>query len=236
MKKKNDMYTCALIVAAGKGTRMNTDISKQYIDIAGKPLIAWTIEAFEDCEYIDEIVLVVSRDDIVYCKQNIVDVYGKGKIRSIVAGGVTRQESVSNGLCEVSGQCEIVLIHDGARPFVREETIIESIFTASETGASCVAVPVKDTIKSSDWNGFIDNTLNREFLWSVQTPQTFKYDLILNAHKLATEEGIEGTDDSVLVERTGHKVKLVMGSYDNIKITTPEDLPIAETIIKSREL
>lgn len=210
---------------------MNANINKLYIDIDNVPILARTIKVFDDCSYIDEIILVINQDDIIYCKQNIVDYYNFKKVSKIVTGGKTRQESVFKGLNEVSSNCRIVLIHDGARPFISEGAIKKSIDTANDIGASCVAVPVKDTIKRSDSENFVQETLNRRNLWSIQTPQTFKFNLIMDAHKRALEDGFVGTDDAVLVERLGFPLKLVMGSYDNIKITTREDLAIAETII-----
>ncbi|NJD01742.1 MAG: 2-C-methyl-D-erythritol 4-phosphate cytidylyltransferase [Ruminiclostridium sp.] len=230
MKKTGDKRICALIAAAGKGSRMNMDINKQYIEVGGKPILARTIEIFEDCGQVGEIILVVNSNDIVYCKQNIVDVFGFRKVTAIVAGGDTRQASVYNGLLQLDGNCGIVLIHDGARPFVSEESVAESIAIAREFGAACVAVPVKDTIKSADDNDIVQETLERSRLWSIQTPQTFRYGLILDAHKKALEAGFSGTDDAVLVERLGHPLRLVYGSYYNIKITTEEDLILAEAI------
>ncbi len=213
---------------------MNANINKLYIDIDNVPILARTIKVFDDCSYIDEIILVINQDDIIYCKQNIVDYYNFKKVSKIVTGGKTRQESVFKGLNEVNYNCRIVLIHDGARPFISEGAIKESIDTANDIGASCVAVPVKDTIKRSDSENFVQETLNRRNLWSIQTPQTFKFNLIMDAHKRALEDGFVGTDDAVLVERLGFPLKLVMGSYDNIKITTREDLAIAETIIMGK--
>lgn len=230
MKEIDNIFTSVVIVAAGKGTRMNMDINKQYIEIANKPVLARTIQVFEDCELIKEIILVVNQQDILYCKHNIIDYYGFNKVKSLVAGGSERQASVYNGLLDVDKTCEIVLIHDGARPFVGTNCIIDSIEAAIEYGASCVAVPVKDTIKVAGKDGFIKETLERSTLWAIQTPQVFRHDLVLNAHKKAFEEGFVGTDDAVLVERTGVQVKLVMGSYENIKITTIEDLRIGEAI------
>ena len=229
--KPDKLYISAVIVAAGRGTRMNMDINKQYVEVCGKPVLARTLQVFEDCDFIDEIVIVVNSLDIVYCKQNIIDAFGFNKVKTLVAGGKERQNSVYNGLIEVSERCGIVLVHDGARPFVTEESLLDSIESASSFGAACAAVPVKDTIKTADKDGFIGETLDRNILWSIQTPQTFKLDLIMDAHKKAAEDGFTGTDDAVLVERLGHRVKLVMGSYDNIKITTKEDLAIAEAII-----
>lgn len=233
MKKNKDVFTSVVIVAAGKGTRMNMDLNKQYVEIAEKPVLARTIQAFEDCAHIGEIVIVVNKQDILYCKQNIIDVYGFEKVKALVSGGDERQKSVYNGLKEVGELCDIVLIHDGARPFIDEDSIIGSIEAAREYGAACVGVPVKDTIKSADFDGNIKDTLDRSMLWAIQTPQVFKYELIMEAHRRAEEQGFLGTDDSVLVERLGIKVRLVKGSYDNIKITTREDLIIAEAISKN---
>ena len=235
MKKHNEFKTSAIIVAAGRGSRMNMDMNKQYIDIAGKPILARTLQVFNDCSLIDEIILVVNENDIFYCKQNIIDFYEFYKVKIIVAGGDERQKSVFKGLMEVSSRTDIVLIHDGARPFVSEESIINSITSAEEFGGSVVAVPVKDTIKMADSQGIISQTIDRNILWSVQTPQTFKYSLIINAHNKALEDNFSGTDDSILLERLGYKLKLVMGGYDNIKITTKEDLLIAEAIVKAHE-
>ncbi|MCX7921090.1 MAG: 2-C-methyl-D-erythritol 4-phosphate cytidylyltransferase [Clostridia bacterium] len=231
MEKDKELFISAVIVAAGRGTRMNMDINKQYIEVVGKPVLARTLQVFQDCDLIDEVVLVVNSHDIVYCKQSVVDAYGFTKVKALVAGGSERQYSVYNGLSEVSSGCDVVLIHDGARPFVKEKSLSDSINAAREYGASCVAVPVKDTIKTGDKEGFVGETLDRSILWAIQTPQTFRYDLVMEAHRKAMEDGFLGTDDAVLVERIGYRMKLVMGSYDNIKITTQEDLVIAEAIV-----
>ncbi|AUS95583.1 2-C-methyl-D-erythritol 4-phosphate cytidylyltransferase [Clostridium thermosuccinogenes] len=235
MKKSKEVLVSAVVVAAGKGTRMHMDKNKQYIEIGEVPVLARTLLTLQKCGRVSEIIVVVNSQDIVYCKQEIIDGYGLYKVKKIVAGGETRQNSVYNGLLDVSQNCEIVLIHDGARPFVREESIEESITAALEHGASCVAVPSKDTIKSADENGFVSGTLDRKALWMTQTPQTFRYQLIMDAHKKAIDDGFDGTDDAVLVERLGFPIKLVMGSYDNIKITTQEDLILGEAIADSRE-
>lgn len=231
MKKSPEPFISAVIVAAGKGTRMNMEINKQYIEVCGKPILARTLQIFEECRIINEVVLVVNESDILYCKQNIVDEFDFTKVKVLVAGGEQRQNSVYNGLLEVDKKCDIILIHDGARPLVNEESIVECIKAANEIGAACVAVPVKDTIKRADENNFVLETLDRSTLWSIQTPQAFKYDLILEAHRKALQDGFIGTDDAVLVERLGYRLKLVMGGYDNIKITTKEDIAIAEAII-----
>jgi len=235
MKKSNDVFVSAVVVAAGKSSRMNMDTNKQYIEIGGVPVLARTLLAFQNCDKVREIIVVVNGQDILFCKQEIIDNYDLDKVKKLVAGGEERQESVYNGLIEVSEKCDIVLIHDGARPFVREESIYESISAAFEYGASCVAVPSKDTIKSADDDGFVNRTLDRKKLWIIQTPQAFRYELIMDAHRKAMEDGFKGTDDAVLVERLGLPLKLIMGSYDNIKITTQEDLIIGEAIAESRD-
>lgn len=230
MKKLENLLISSVIVAAGKGSRMNLDMNKQYIEISGIPVIARTLSVFNDCKLIDEIVLVVNECDIVYCKRNIVDNYGFFKVKAIVAGGKERQHSVYNGLQQVNKNTDIVLIHDGARPFIREDSLIESIHAANDFGAAGVAVRIKDTVKRTDEQGFVLKTVDRSNLWAIQTPQVFNYNLIMEAHRKAEEDGFLGTDDTVLVERLGRKVKLVEGSYDNIKITTQEDLITAEAI------
>ena len=221
-----------VITAAGKGTRMGIEQNKQYVEIMGKPILARTIQAFEDCSLIDEIIITVNESEIESCKENIVGIYHFHKVKAIVAGGASRQQSVFNGLQEVTEHCSIVLIHDGARPFIDEASISACIHGAEIYGAACAAVPVKDTIKRADSDDFIQETVDRSSLWSIQTPQVFQFRLIMDAHRIAIKEGFDGTDDSILAERLGHKVQLVMCSYYNIKITTKEDLSIAEAICK----
>ncbi len=233
MKNYKDMYISVVIVAAGKSSRMNSDINKQYIEIDGIPVIARTISVFENCDFVNEIIVVINYKDIIYFKENIVENYNFKKVISLVAGGTERQNSVLNGLNEVNNKCNIVLIHDGARPFIGQSSIINSVEAAKDFGAACVAVPVKDTIKKVNKDNNIDKTLERNTLWSIQTPQTFQYDLIMEAHKKALNDNFLGTDDSVLVENLGYKVKIVMGDYTNIKITTNEDLIFAEAIVEN---
>ncbi len=232
MIRKNGFFS-AVIVAAGRGTRMGSEVKKQYLEICGIPLLARTIKVFESCENIDEIILVIDSNDIIFCKHEIIDRYGFDKVKSIVSGGETRQDSVYNGLQEVDKDCEVVLIHDGARPFIKQDEIISLIEAAREYKACTIATPVKDTIKLVGQDEFIKETLNRNTLWSVQTPQAFLYDTVLAAHHRAMKDDFNGTDDAQLVERMGISVKLVKGSYNNIKITTREDLIIAKAIIEN---
>ncbi|GAE89560.1 2-C-methyl-D-erythritol 4-phosphate cytidylyltransferase [Acetivibrio straminisolvens] len=232
MKKDRKISVSAVVVAAGKGTRMNMDINKQYIKVGGIPVLARTLKVFEDCPLIDEVVLVVNNNDMFYCKENVVEAYGLKKVKMLVAGGAQRQDSVYNGLLQVNSESDIIIIHDGARPFINEEIIENCIEAAKEYGASTAAVHVKDTIKSADSEGFAKETLERSTLWAIQTPQAFLRDIIMKAHKKASDEGFYGTDDTVLAERMGIRTKLVMGSYNNIKITTREDLTFAEALIE----
>jgi 2-C-methyl-D-erythritol 4-phosphate cytidylyltransferase len=228
--KTDDIYTSAVIVAAGKGTRMKTDINKQFIEISGIPVLARTLYAFEKCTKINEIILVTNADDMARCKDGIVNSYGFNKVRKIICGGQTRQESVYKGIVETGNKCGIIAVHDGVRPFIKKEHIMDSITAACEYGACCVAVPVKDTIKVAGTDGMVKSTLQRSMLWSVQTPQTFKRGILLDAHQKALKDGFKGTDDAVLVERCGYPLKLVPGGYDNIKITTAEDIALAKVI------
>ncbi|MBL4938457.1 2-C-methyl-D-erythritol 4-phosphate cytidylyltransferase [Clostridium sp. YIM B02515] len=221
----------AVIVAAGKGTRMKADINKQFLNIKGKPILYYTLKAFEACELVDEIVLVTAKDKKQYCMDEIVKKYGINKISAVVEGGKERQHSVFNGLKAVK-KSDVVLIHDGARPFVDRSTIEEGIINAEKYGACTCGVKPKDTIKYVDQNGFSIDTLDRNSLFQVQTPQCFKYDLILACHEKGINEGITVTDDTSVVEHYGHKVYLYEGNYDNIKITTPEDLIIGERILE----
>jgi len=227
---ESEKKTSVVIAAAGSGSRMGMDVNKQFLDIGGKPVLARTIKAFEDCSLVDEIIVIAAESEVEYCKKEIIEKYGFNKVKAVIAGGEFRQQSVYNGLMQVSPDCGIVLIHDGARPFIDCKTISDCIEAACQTGAACVAVPVKDTIKRADDEGYIEGTIDRRSLWAMQTPQAFKYDLIVEAHRNAILEGYVGTDDAVLVERIGGRVMLVMGSYYNIKITTKEDLAIAEGI------
>ncbi|QGU96516.1 2-C-methyl-D-erythritol 4-phosphate cytidylyltransferase [Clostridium bovifaecis] len=221
---------CAIIVAAGKGTRMNTGVNKQFISLRNKPILYYTLQAFQNNSSIDEIVLVLAKNEIEYCKKSILDKYKISKIKKVVEGGSTRRDSVINGLLAAEGS-DIVLIHDGARPFVNNRIIEDGIKYANKYSACACGVEPKDTIKIKTKEGFSLNTPKRDTLFSVQTPQCFKYDLIVNAHKMALQDGIEVTDDTMIVESYNHKVYLYEGSYNNIKITTPEDLVIGEGIL-----
>jgi len=221
----------AVIVAAGKGKRMGTEISKQFLPLCGKEILAHTVEKFEKAEKIRDIILVTGEDSLQDV-QDMTQEYGWKKIRSIVAGGKERQDSVWNGLQEVSVDAEIVLIHDGVRPFVTEDILNLSMETAMEMGGCVAGVPAKDTIKVCNSENIAVDTPDRSTLWQIQTPQTFRRELIMKAYEQAKEDGFVGTDDASLAEYSGYPVKVIMGSYRNIKITTKEDLLIGEAFLK----
>jgi 2-C-methyl-D-erythritol 4-phosphate cytidylyltransferase len=226
------MKTAAVIVSAGKGHRLPGERKKQFLSLAGKPILCHTLDPFEACPSIDFIHLVVGQEDMTYTLQEIVEAYGYRKVSQIVPGGKLRQESVKNGIDSLSGEVDIVAIHDGVRPFVTQRMIEESIQGARQFKAVVLAIPVKETIKMAGEDRTVLKTLDRESLWQIQTPQTFQLDLIRQALHKATQDGFIGTDDASLVERIGGKVHILPGSYTNIKITTPEDLILGHLILK----
>lgn len=221
-----------VIVAAGTGSRMKKDINKQFIKLKNKEIVAHTIEKFYNSENIDDIVVVIREDEEEYFNKNIKEKYGFTNIK-VAHGGNERQDSVFNGIKMLKKECDVVLIHDGARPFVTDDIIKRSINKANEYNAIVVGVKVKDTIKVVSDNGNIVDTPNRSYLWAVQTPQVFKYDIITKAYEDAYNNNYYGTDDAMLVERIGYNVKMIEGSYNNIKITTQEDLEFGEQILKN---
>ena len=223
-----------VIVAAGTGSRMNMGINKQFIKLEGKEIIAYTIEKFYNNSNIEDIVVVVKEDESEFFKKEILDKYNFKNVK-IADGGKERQVSVYNGLKLLDEKCDVVLIHDGARPFVSDKIIDKSIEEAKEHKAIVVGVPVKDTIKVIDNDKNIVDTPNRSVLWAVQTPQTFDYNILIDAYKDAFKNKFYGTDDAMLVERIGYKVKMLEGSYNNIKITTQEDLNIGSQILRVQD-
>lgn len=231
----NNKFISVVIVAAGIGKRMKSKLNKQYILLNEKPILAHTIERFEQNEYIDEIIVVARSEEIDYCKYSVIDKYEFKKVEGVVGGGVERQDSVYNGLKACDKETSVVLIHDGARPFIKDEEIESIIIETLENDACVIGVRVKDTIKVVSSKKYIIDTPDREYLWAVHTPQAFRYSLILEAHEMCKREGLSVTDDSMLVEKLGVKVKMIEGSYDNIKITTPEDLYMAASILEREE-
>ncbi|MDH3974628.1 MAG: 2-C-methyl-D-erythritol 4-phosphate cytidylyltransferase [Deltaproteobacteria bacterium] len=227
-------HVTAVIPAAGSGKRMGGNKSKQYLEIASRPIIAHTLQVFQEASFVDDIILVSPAAEIPFSRE-LVSNYGISKVVSIAEGGAERQDSIKKGLETIESSTDIVIVHDGVRPFIKSDILKASVNVALEYGAALVAVPVKDTVKKVN-GGSVIETVPRNKLWLAQTPQTFSYDLIMAAYKNAFLKGIIGTDDASLVEILGKEVRIVMGSYDNIKITTPEDLLFAEAILKEKQL
>lgn len=231
MEKK---YT-AVVLAAGKGTRMGSEIQKQYLLLNEKPVLYYSLKAFQDSG-IDEIILVTGKDEIPYCRKEIIEKYHLTKVTKIVAGGAQRYDSVYCGLQAVEN-ADYVFIHDGARPFLDQEVIERCKGAVREYEACVVGMPTKDTVKIADEKGFALDTPRRDLVWNIQTPQCFSYQLIYAAYKEMMCQNdklsyLSITDDAMVVEHfSGHAIKLIEGSYRNIKITTPEDLQIAQLFI-----
>lgn len=227
------MKVMAIVLAAGSGKRMNTDVHKQYLLIKEKPVLYYSLKAFEDSA-IDGVVLVVGAGEVEYCQKEIIEKYQLKKVQAIVEGGKERYHSVYEGL-KASEGADYVLIHDGARPFLTQSIIERTLETVEQYQACVVGMPVKDTIKIIDDENCAKETPERSRVWMVQTPQAFSYSLIYSAYtKMLENEDGSITDDAMVVERmTNQKVKLIEGSYRNIKITTPEDMVIAETYLEN---
>ena len=227
---------CALIPAAGKGSRMAHSVKKPYLKLAQKPILAHTIQRFEQNSAVDAIFVVVDQADFSECRTAVLRPYPFTKVQELVEGGETRQMSVYNGVCALSADVDFVIVHDGVRPFITDEVIFECLTAADECGAAVAAVPVKDTIKVANEDSFIAETPVRDRLWAVQTPQVFRKSLLEEAHQVAQARQLTATDDASLVEQLGFPVKLVKGSYANLKITTPIDLQVAEVLISDATL
>ncbi|MEK7306513.1 MAG: 2-C-methyl-D-erythritol 4-phosphate cytidylyltransferase [Nitrospirota bacterium] len=224
------MKVTALIPSAGIGKRMGTERPKQFLTINGLPMLVYTLKVFDVLPEVDEIILIVHKGDEGYCEK-IIEGCKLKKVLKIVFGGKTRQESVYNGLKEVSDETGIVVIHDAVRPFVTPEIIRKSIKTARYSDGAVAAIPVRDTMKYAGDKGIIERTVSRSNLWLAQTPQTFRLEIIKEAYHRAYLDNFSATDDSSLVERIGYKVKVIEGSYSNIKITTPEDIILAQRML-----
>ncbi len=230
-----NLQNTVIIVAAGTGKRMGTKISKQFLPICGKEILAWTVDVFEKSDWIQNIVLVASADGLedvqALCKK-----YQWKKVQDVILGGKERQNSVANGLAVLKADTEMVLIHDGVRPFVTEQMIADSITAAKIYDGAVIGVPAKDTIKICSADGVAEQTPDRNLLWQIQTPQTFRKDVIQNAYQYAQEQAFLGTDDASVAEFANNRVKVVLGSYRNIKITTKEDLIVAEAFLKEARI
>ena len=241
MKKEN---ISAIVLAGGSGKRMGTNIPKQYLPVDGYPVLYYSLEAFENCPLVDEIILVVGKGETGYCAEHMVKPWNMRKVSCVVEGGKERYHSVHEGLKAIEG-ADYVLIHDGARPLLTEKIIRDSVDGVRRFGACVAAMPVKDTIKVADAEGFAAETPDRSTLWLTQTPQSFSYALIREAYDMLAQLEAEGgesweelhiTDDAMVAETfLKTRVKLISGDYSNIKITTPEDMIVAETLLKSRK-
>ncbi|MCL2321975.1 MAG: 2-C-methyl-D-erythritol 4-phosphate cytidylyltransferase [Oscillospiraceae bacterium] len=226
-----------IIVSAGSGSRMSTPVKKQYLLLDGKPILYYALNRFQMNKNIEEIILVCPKDDIDYCKQEIIELYGLTKVTKVVEGGKTREQSVYCGLKVLEKtSCDIVVIHDGVRPFIRDVHIDEGIKNAWLYGASACGVRLKDTIKIINKNNFVKYTLNRDELISIQTPQCFKYEIIKEAFEKFKTYLDDFTDDTSVVAQYGKKTYIYQGNYENIKITTMDDLQLAKIFLESMEL
>ena len=227
------MKCTAIVLAAGQGKRMNSKVQKQFLMLKGKPLLYYSLACFQNSEEIDEIIVVTGEESIDFCKKEIIDLYGFFKVSKVVAGGKERYDSVYNGLCACR-DCEYVFIHDGARPFVTEDIIKRTKEAAVQYHACIAGMPSKDTVKIADDNHMVAMTPKRSQVWTIQTPQVFEYALIKEAHETARKHSMENiTDDAMVIETyTDTKIRMVEGSYENIKITTPEDILVAEKFLE----
>lgn len=232
MKKRSQQtpYVSCILAAAGKGSRMGAGINKIFLEFGGMPVLAHTLLALDACRAISEIIIVTAESDLLGCK-DIAEEFGVRKLKTITLGGDTRQASVRNALREVSSDAEIVLIHDAARPLITETVIQDVIDGVTAHGAAAAGVPCKNTLKMANEDGMITDTPDRSRLFEIQTPQGFTRDLIIRAHENALESSLTATDDCFLAEQLGAAVKIIPGDYRNIKITTPEDLLLAEHLM-----
>jgi len=221
----------ALIPAAGSGQRMGGAVPKPYLMLGGREILARTLEVFEMCAAVHEVWVIVSSAQQAHCRQGIVERYGFGKVQDVVTGGDERQESVWRGLQQLSPAVDLVIIHDGVRPFVKHPMIEATLAGAAQHGAAIAAVPLKDTIKRVSSQGQVEATLPRESLWRSQTPQAFRRLLLQQAFEHAWQQQLIATDEAGLVEALGHPVQVIQGSEQNIKITTPDDLAMCERLI-----
>lgn len=224
----------AIIVAAGEGKRMEGFGGKQFLPLLGKPLLAHTLQAFQECQTVEKIIVVTAEEKIGFCLKQVVDKYGFSKVLAVIPGGLKRQDSVGHGLEALPKETSVVLVHDGARPLVSAELINRAVESLEGWDGAVLAVPLVDTIKKVEAGCKISQTIDRTKLYAAQTPQVFPVDVLKKAYGRAKSEGTYGTDDSYLVERAGFRVRVVVGSPDNIKVTTPIDLLVAEAIIKKR--
>jgi 2-C-methyl-D-erythritol 4-phosphate cytidylyltransferase len=223
----------ALIPAAGSGRRMGGMIPKPFLQLGAREILARTLDVFEVCGAIDEVWVIVAPEHTAFCQQAIVEGYGFQKVKGVVTGGATRQESVWHGLQRLGEHIDVVVVHDGVRPFVTDAMLRDMVHHAARYGAAITAVPVKDTLKRVSEAGEVEATVPRDRLWRVQTPQAFQRHLLQAAFLHAWERGVTATDEAGLLEALGQSVKVVLGMESNIKVTTPDDLLLAENILRT---
>ena len=226
------MKTVAIIPAGGAGTRLKSHVAKQFLLLDGLPILVHTLKVFQESKEIDDIIVAVPPDELVSIRQELIEKYSLTKVITTVAGGNQRQDSVRNCLEAVAGDCDMVVIHDAVRPFVTEKLISQVVEAARITGAASAGVKAKDTIKETTEDNNVWATVPRHNLWLTQTPQAFELELLKEAFKKAYDEKFYGTDDASLIERIGKEVKMVEGFYVNIKITTREDMMMADALMK----
>ncbi len=225
------MRTVAIVPAAGSGNRMGGGLCKQYLSLDGIPILVRTLKVFEQCPLVDALLVVVPPQDLDGVRDAVLAPWKLKKVAGIIPGGKERQDSVRAGLEALAPDADIVVIHDAVRPFITVDLISQCVRAARQEGAVTVGVPVKDTVKEVATDGRVMRTCDRSLLWLTQTPQAFRRDIIEHAHRAAVHDGFQGTDDTSLVERMGIAVRMIRSEYTNIKITTPEDLVVAEALL-----
>lgn len=229
-----DEWVAAVVPAGGRGVRMGSRTPKQFLQLAGVPLLVHSLRVLEASQTIGEIILVVPETDVTACQNELVPAFGFSKISRVISGGTRRQDSVWNGLQAVDGRTDVVVVHDAVRPFVTEAMVQAVVDRARVHGAALVGIPLRDTIKRVGPDGMIEATLDRQRLWSAQTPQAFKIELLREAHQSGQRDNVDVTDDAGLVERLGRPVSIVTGTADNVKMTRPEDLLMGEAIAAAK--
>ena len=229
-----DDWVAAVVPAGGYGTRMGNGTPKQFLQLGDVPLLIHALRVLESSRTITEIIVVVPQDAVEYCQQELLPQFALSKVSTVIAGGARRQDSVWNGLQAVDERTKIVVVHDAVRPFVTGAMVEQVVESAGIHGAAIMAIPLHDTVKRAAPDGMVETTLDRQRLWSAQTPQAFKIELLREAHRSSRQTSVEATDDAFLVEQIGHPVAIVNGSPDNIKVTRPEDLVMGEAILAAQ--
>jgi 2-C-methyl-D-erythritol 4-phosphate cytidylyltransferase len=232
---REPVRTVAIVPAAGMGLRMGGPVRKQFRPVGGLPLLVHSLRVFQSSPVIEAVILAVPEAELGYCRMDIVQAHGFTKVTQVVAGGKERQDSVRHALAVLDEQVDLVIIHDAVRPCVTQTMVDELVKAAQADGAAIIAVPMRDTVKQVGADQLIERTIDRAPLWLAQTPQAFRRDWLVEAHRKALAEGLAATDDAYLLEWMGHPVRVIEGSGENIKVTKPEDLVIAEAILASRQ-